>query len=90
MMHWGGGMGSWGVLLMAMGSVLFWALVVVGVVVLVRYAGRGIQPAALSDQSPTSLQVLADRFARGEIDKDEYTWRLQVLLGAASTKRPAG
>jgi putative membrane protein len=51
--------------------------------------GRGGQPGAVPTHTPTPQQVIADRFARGEIDEDEYTRRLQVLGGAAST-RPHG
>jgi putative membrane protein len=69
----------WGTLFMTVSSILFWALVVAGVVVLVRYAGRGIEPSALSDQNPTPLQALADRFARSEIDEEEYARRLRIL-----------
>jgi putative membrane protein len=90
MMYWGNGMGGSGMVLMTVGGLLFWGLIVAGIVLLVRSTGRGGQPGAVATQTPTPQQVLADRFARGEIDDEEYTRRLQVLGGAASTQRPSG
>jgi len=86
MMYWGNGMGGWGMVLMTVSSLLFWGLVIAGIVALVRYAGRSGQPGTAATQAPTPQQVLADRFARGEIDEEEYTRRLQVLGGTAPTK----
>ncbi len=40
MMYWGNGMGGWGMALMTVTNFLLWALVIAGVVVLVRYLGR--------------------------------------------------
>ena len=77
MMWWYGyGMSGWGYALMTVSMVLFWALVIFGVIALVRYLGR-------SDRSTTTLpapeQVLAERFARGTIDEQEYHQRLDAL-----------
>jgi putative membrane protein len=58
--------------------------VIAGVVVLVRYLGRVGQAGTRTGHRPTPEQVLADRFARGEIDEDEYTRRLQVLNAAGT------
>jgi len=90
MMYWGNGMGGWGMVLMTVSSLLFWGLVIAGIVALVRYAGRGAQAGAPTGPRPTPQEVLADRFARGEIDEEEYTRRLQVLDGTASTQRSGG
>ena len=52
-----------------------------------RYASRGGQPPAApppprTPASPgTPEQLLAERFARGEIDEEEYRHRLAVLRG---------
>ncbi len=90
MMYWGNGMGGWGMAMMTVSSLLFWGLIIVGIVVLVRYVGRSGHPAPPVSERPTPQQVLADRFARGEIDEEEYTRRLQVLGGAAPAKRSGG
>jgi putative membrane protein len=89
MMYWGHGMGGWSMVLMSVSGLLFWGLIITGIVFLVRSTGRGGQPGAVATQTPTPQQVLAARFARGEIDDEEYTRRLQVLGGAALTRRPA-
>src|SRR5207248_2340191 len=43
MMYWGNGMGGWGVAVMTVSSLLFWGLVIAGIVVLVRYLSRAGQ-----------------------------------------------
>jgi len=91
-MYWGNGMGGWGMILMTFSGLLFWGLIITGIVLLVRSTNRGGQPgpAATPARTQTPQQVLADRFARGEIDEDEYTRRLQVLDGTAPAKPPGG
>ena len=73
-MYYGNGMGGWGVVLMALSNLLFWSLVIAGVVVLVRYLGHGFQRADSADVAYTPRRVLAERFARGEIDEEEVTY----------------
>jgi len=80
MMYWGNGMSGWGIMLMTVGNLLFWGLVVAGVVLLVRYTGRGGQTGT-TNEGPSPQRLLAERFARGEIDEDEYNRRLRVLTG---------
>ena len=69
---------SWGGwLLMTAAMVAFWALVAWVVVVAIR-----------ASRPPTQLttdpeRTLAQRFAAGEINEDEYQRRLDVLRGAA-------
>ena len=92
MRYWGNGMGGWGMILMTFSGLLFWGLIITGIVLLVRYMGRGGHPGSAATQTPTQTpapqQALADRFARGEIDEDEYTRRLQVQDGTAPAKWP--
>jgi putative membrane protein len=76
-------MGLWGILFMLVGSLLFWGLIITGIVLLVRYLGRTGQPARPADADAAAQQLLAQRYARGEIDQNEYTQRLSVL---SSTK----
>ncbi|MCF3130812.1 SHOCT domain-containing protein [Streptomyces olivochromogenes] len=73
---------------MAVFMVLFWALIIAGVIALVRYLAG---PRHHQDSGPHPLNgeprwgsrraedVLAERFARGEIDDDEYVRRLALL-----------
>jgi putative membrane protein len=81
MMWWyGPGMNGWGHGLMTLSMVLFWALVIFAVVALVRYLGRRER---VSAARPTPEQILAERFARGEINEDEYQHRLDLLTSGA-------
>lgn len=86
MMFWyGNGMAGWGYAVMTVSIVLFWGLVILGVVALIRYLAR---PSQRSDEGeraaprPTPEQLLAERFARGEIDEREYQDRLAALRGS--------
>lgn len=82
-------MTGWGYAGMVIGMVLFWALIVVGVIALIRYtagtagatAPRAIPQFHPPGESPE--QVLATRFARGDIDEPEYRQRLAVLRSAS-------
>ena len=76
-MMWGlyAGDGSWvGWLVMTVMMLIFWLVVVGGGVLLVRYLRAGERPA-----SSDPLRILDERFARGEIDADEYGKRRQLL-----------
>jgi len=77
MMYDGGHMGALGWVGATVGSVVFWA-VIVGLIVLVVRNARG-PTAAPPAHRPDPERMLAERFARGEIDEQEYRQRLQVL-----------
>jgi putative membrane protein len=82
MFWWGQGMSGWGYALMSVSMVLFWGVVILGIVALVRYLGRSSRPAGGAGMPrPSAEQVLAERFARGEIDEQEYQSRLATLRG---------
>ena len=90
MFWWGQGMGGWGYFLMSVTMVLFWGLVILGIVALARYLARSAQQTGAAGAArPTAEQVLAERFARGEIDEQEYQSRLAALRGTLQpTRRP--
>ena len=83
MMMWYGGDGwGWvGWILMTVGMVAFWALVITAVVLAVRYlaGSRGTAASPSSSGQMRAEDVLAERFARGEIDENEYRQRLELL-----------
>lgn len=75
MMDWyhdGTGWAGW--LVMTVAMVAFWALVILAVVALFRGVTSGRES---SQQDP--MAILDQRFARGEIDEDEYRARSAVL-----------
>ena len=81
-MWWDHGMDGWGYAGMAVGMVLFWTLIVVGIIALIRFSTATSQPRAIAGYQPqreSPEQLLASRFARGEIDEGEYQQRLAVL-----------
>ena len=68
---------SWGGwLLMTAAMFAFWAIVAWLIVLAIR-ASRPPAP-----QTPDPERILAQRFAAGEIDEDEYHRRLEALRGA--------
>jgi putative membrane protein len=72
--HDGLGWGGW--ILMTMAMVAFWALVVFAVIAIFRGTQRSSAP---TPDHRNPLQILDERFARGEIDEDEYHARSSVL-----------
>lgn len=80
---WGHMDGGWWVV-MAIGMVLFWALVIVGLVWLVReLTGRGGSGLKLR-QDP--LELLDRRLAEGAISPEDYRERREILSGSTSQK----
>ena len=80
MIYWDGdGLQWWGYLLMSLSMIAFWGLVIGGIVALVRYLGRAPEPSQTQAVQPTPEQILGERFARGELDEEEYARRLDAL-----------
>ncbi|WP_346115157.1 hypothetical protein [Nonomuraea maheshkhaliensis] len=73
-------MNSWSYALMILSALLLWGLLVTVIVLAVRQASRSARtgPAAGS-ASPTAEELLAQRFARGEIDAEQYHADLRIL-----------
>jgi putative membrane protein len=80
MNNYGYGMGIGGWILMALGVIAIWALVV-ALAVAARGPAQRSQPSAPGPENHAE-RVLAERFARGDIDSDEYERRLTTLRGA--------
>ena len=60
---------------------LFWALIITVVVMLVRYTfGWSAQP-PFSKGHPPNLQLLAERYTRGEINRDEFLQKKRDIFG---------
>ncbi|HMM94714.1 SHOCT domain-containing protein [Phycicoccus sp.] len=81
-----GYVGWWG---LGLGMVVFWALVIVGIVLAVRWAAGPRSPDAgaaphrppRDADRPDAQWILDQRYARGEIDEQEYRRRRDVLRG---------
>ena len=62
-----GAYGGWGLLF----SIFWWALIIAVIVLLVRWvAGRRGQ--SWYDREKSPLEILKERYAKGEIDKNEF------------------
>lgn len=64
---------GWGGLWM----VLWWVLPILGIVALVKWIGG----ADGRRQGKTALDILKERYARGEIDREEFQSRMRDLGG---------
>jgi putative membrane protein len=76
-----GGMEGWGWLWGALMMVLFWGGLVAAIAIAVRASSSSRRGAR--DERPDAEAILAERFARGEISRDEFEERRKVLHGAS-------
>ena len=68
-MWWGWGLGMMAIMF------LFWALVIIGLIVGIRWlVGQG-----KVSRSDTALEILRQRYARGEINKEEFELKKKDL-----------
>ena len=74
-MMWGSDGWGWGVLMM----VSSWLILAVLIAVLVWAVLRATSRAEPQERSTHALNILAERFARGEIDEEEYERRSRTL-----------
>ena len=77
-MHWGnfGGMGYGGFGWIIM--ILFWALVILGIVYLIKQI---FSDKEVTSRTESAVDILKKRYAAGEIAKEEYYERLRVISG---------
>ena len=82
----GGGMMAWGLGGLGMGvgglfTLLFWGLIIVGSVLAVRWLWERGRPATGGQARGSALEILRDRYARGEIAREEFEAKRQDLIG---------
>jgi putative membrane protein len=83
MMYWHGmGWGGW--IMMTITVVAFWALVAAAVVALVRLVRTD---SVRGERPKTALELLDERFARGEIDETDYHHRRELLMDHGADRR---
>jgi putative membrane protein len=71
----GAGMGLWMIL-----GLVFWVLIVAGVVLLVVWAVQKGVSGGGSRSEESALEILKKRYARGEISKEEYEEKKRDLI----------
>lgn len=73
--------GGWWMFLGPLWMIVFIAAIVAVVVLLVRWLGGASHGALHTQQPPTKspVDILKERFARGEIDKEEFEERRRLL-----------
>ena len=78
-----GHMGNWGAgwwILMMIGMVVFWGLVILGIVWVVRELSGRHHASGPASSAP--LAVLDRRLAEGEISPEDYQERRRILTGS--------
>ena len=68
--------GGWGIFMMMISMVLFWGLIIGGVILLVRF----IFPQFGSKTAEDSLEILKRRYARGEIEKEKFESKKRDIM----------
>lgn len=71
-----GFMGMGGSFMGGIFMILFWVLVIAGIVYLVKYLSQNQN----KKQDKTPLDILKERYAKGEIDKEEFEKRKKDLV----------
>ncbi len=79
---WVGMMGSWWGLHMLVGSVFWIGFLALGIMAMQRLAPRR-QVGKVGESTSSAITTLRERYARGEIDRDEYLEKQRDL--SAST-----
>jgi len=74
---WGMGWGGWG-MFGAVHMLLWWVLIILGIAVLIKWLLGGSSRAARAEPS-RALDILKERYARGEIGKEEFEQRKRDL-----------
>jgi putative membrane protein len=69
---------AWGWVGMTIGMILFWGLLIAIILFAVRAFTR-VPDQGDRSSGPSAEELLAERFARGEIDDEEYRQRLSTL-----------
>lgn len=81
MMWWFDGPPGWGHVIMMVGTLLFWAAILLVVVAAAFRLPRSGPHRPVHEPLADPEQVLAQRLARGDIEVAEYRARLEVLRG---------
>ena len=79
-----GMMGEWGMAWFGwIFMIIFWVLIIVGLVFLVKWLAQSTKAASTygrGEPSSRALEILKERYARGEINKQEFEEKKKDLL----------
>ncbi|MFI6875534.1 SHOCT domain-containing protein [Streptomyces sp. NPDC050400] len=75
--NWGHDISTWGYVWLTASTVVFWGVIGLVAFAAVRAVSRG--PGRSRESVAQPERLLAERFARGELDDDEYRRRIAVL-----------
>ena len=70
-----GGMGFWMVF-----NMIFWLLIIIGIVFLIFWAVNKFKGAEQKPEEESALDILKKRYARGEINQEEFEEKKRNLL----------
>jgi len=78
MMNEWGNIGGWGMGFGIVFMLLFWGLIILGIAALIRWLLTQSSPSR-SSRDKTPLEIVQERYARGEIEREEYEQKKRDL-----------
>ncbi len=89
MWHDAWGHGGWGMGFGFIPMLLFWVLMITAVVLLLKYLFRQLSSVQRDEAAQDiAIKLLRERYARGEIDQQEFEQRLSVLKAPPGCSNP--
>ena len=82
--RYGGGMGpgmiGYGaVWVMGIINIIFWVAVIIGVIYLIKWLSASSKQGGKEKKENTALDILKERYAKGEINREEFEEKKKVL-----------
>ena len=64
--------GYWGMGTGSIFMVFWWVLIIAGIIVFVKWASRGFHGCGGGTHEKSAIEILKERYAKGEIGKEEF------------------
>jgi len=77
MMNWGYGAG-W---LIGIFNIVFWLVLIIAIVYFIKWLSASSRQGGYEKRGDSALEILRERYAQGEIDKDEFEEKKKTLKG---------